>query len=129
TRASEPHKRLAHMLFTVIYGHPVWGLIRAKDLRRTRGMVGCIYNDFVVLSELAMLGQFWEIPETLMRLRKHAGNAVNVNPGSRALLSWIDPTLAKKKKWLAWPPMQQLNLEYLKAVYHVPMSASEKFLC
>lgn len=52
--------------FTVLWGnmHPVLGLIRVEALRRTRGMRACMGADLLLLSELALKGDFVFVPGT-----------------------------------------------------------------
>jgi len=122
-----PHQRLARMLFKVQYGTPLWGLIRSDCLRKTRLMVGCIRNDFVLLAEIAMLGQSEEIPEVLFRLRKHPANATALWRDRRQLLIWCDPTQAKKR--LLLPPTLGVILEVFRSIRHLPLPPADKALC
>ena len=52
--------------FTVLWGnmHPVLGLIRVEALKRTRGMRTCMGADLLLLSELALHGDFVFAPGT-----------------------------------------------------------------
>jgi glycosyltransferase involved in cell wall biosynthesis len=125
----QPYKRLAKMLYHLGLGHPLWGIIRSEYLRKTRGMTGAICNDFILLSELVMLGKIIEVPEFLLKLRIHSGNAAKLHPDRNKLLLWLDPSNRVKSKPGFLPPKEQLYLDYLKAVYYVPIPALEKIPC
>jgi hypothetical protein len=53
-------------LFTVLWGnmHPILGLIRTDALRGTRGVQSCMGADLLLLSELALRGDFIFVPDT-----------------------------------------------------------------
>jgi len=52
--------------FTVLWGnmHPILGLIRTDALRRTSGFRSCMGADLLLLSELALIGDFVFVPDT-----------------------------------------------------------------
>jgi glycosyltransferase involved in cell wall biosynthesis len=63
-------------LFTIFAGHwanAVVGLIRRESLEKTRLMPAYPGGDYRVLSELSLLGKFYEIPEVLFMRRLHPG--------------------------------------------------------
>ena len=124
--SARPFKRLATVLLSSYWAHPLWGLIRSDALRRTR-LMGCIETDHVVLSELALLGELIEIPEVLHRVRQHPGNAIPTHPSARELLAWFDPT--RGNDWIFLPYRERVYIEYLKGIWHMPLSASERVLC
>lgn len=126
--SARPFSRLASLIFKFDYHHPhaLWGLIKSSALRQTR-LMGVVYADHILLSELALLGNLVEIPEPLLQWRIHSENALSINRTSRQLLNWHDP--AKKKNriilphWLAW------DLEYFRAVRHISLSGKERGFC
>lgn len=82
-------------------GHPcyeVFGLIRLDELRKTRLIGSYKHGDGVLLSHLAMLGRFAEIPEYLFMSRRHQGQSMYVygitNPDAKedpdAYARWFD---------------------------------------
>jgi hypothetical protein len=119
-------------------------LIRAEILRRTR-LVGRVpYWDNVLLTELSLFGEFWEIAEVLFQVRCHKGNSYGTSSShqasaawndpdkadqktKRAVLIWTDPSNPKKRIWL--PAKEEIYWEYLKRVYHAPLPPAEKLLC
>lgn len=124
--AAKPHRRLASLIMNRQYANPLWGLIRVDVLRKTR-LMGNFEADHILLAELAMLGNFVELPELLYRQRRHAGSAMRLNLTARQLLAWHDPGSAKKK--IILPRWLHLVLESFRGVRHVPISGWEKLLC
>jgi hypothetical protein len=144
SRAKQPYRRLARVVRRVSHGGPMWGLIRADYLRRTRLMGSLSYGDDLLLAELSLYGEIWEIPEVLFQVRCYRGNAVAVcageqaavvlrNPNKanrktrKALLAWTDSSKASKRIWL--PIHEEHCWEYMKRVYKVPLPIHEKLLC
>jgi hypothetical protein len=121
-----PHRRLASLIMNRRYANPLWGLIRAETLRQTR-LMGCFEADHILLAELAMLGNFFALPEVLYRQRRHAGSAMRLHQSARQLLAWHDPGSAKRR--IILPHWLQLVLESFRSIRHVPISAGEKILC
>jgi glycosyltransferase involved in cell wall biosynthesis len=144
TRARRPNRRLAKVIRHVSYAYPIWGLIRQEYLRQTRLTGSVCYWDDVLLAELSLFGEIWEIPEVLSQQRCHPDNSVaicsseqgdevsgDLNKANkktrRALLEWTDPSRSTKRIWL--PVQEERCLEYMKRVYHAPLPCFEKVLC
>jgi glycosyltransferase involved in cell wall biosynthesis len=143
-QAKHPYQRLAYVLRTVGWAYSLWGLIRSDHLRRTRLMAEGAQNDYVLLAELSLCGEFLEVPEVLFQLRFHPGNAWGTcsapkdkaawkentkasRQSRQALLAWTDPKFAHKKLWL--PFHEDLCFRYLKGVHHARLPVSAKLLC
>lgn len=143
-RARHPHQRIAYVLQNVSWAYSLWGLVKSEQLRRTRLMAEGACNDYVLLVELSLCGEFLEVPEVLFQLRFHPGNAWGIctaednkaawtnnkkaNRRSRqSLLAWTDPKLAEKKLWL--PFHEDLYFRYLKGVHHAHLPVFKKLLC
>jgi glycosyltransferase involved in cell wall biosynthesis len=124
--SARPFKRLATVLWSSNWAHPLWGLIRSDALRRTR-LMGCIETDHVVLSELALLGELIEIPEVLYWQRRHPGCAIPTHRTARELLAWNDPRRAND--WIFLPHWERVYIEYLKGIWHMPLSVADRLLC
>lgn len=126
TPSPSPSRRLASLIGRRDFPHPIWGLIRSKALRQTR-LMGVVRADEVLLAELALLGRFVEIPEELQRWRVHPQNAMKVHRTSRQLVLWHDPSKANRRfilpDGLAW------DLEYFRAIRHIPNSGMERLFC
>jgi glycosyltransferase involved in cell wall biosynthesis len=144
TRSKRPHQRLGRVIRRASYAYPIWGLIRSECLRKTALMGSVWYGDRLLLAELSLLGQIWEVPEVLSQLRNHPGNSVaicgdghrkeaigdlnRISKGSRQTLqTWTDPSAAPRRIWL--PVREELCLEYLKRAHNAPLPRFEKLLC
>lgn len=143
-KAKRPWQRLGFVLRNVGWAYSLWGLIRSSHLRGTRLMAEGAQNDYVLLAELSLRGEFWEIPEVLFELRMHRGNAWAISSAKqgsvawkenkkanresrRNLLAWTDPKFANKALWL--PFHEDLYLRYLKGVHHARLPLFEKLVC
>jgi glycosyltransferase involved in cell wall biosynthesis len=126
-RDPKPHRRLANLLWSLNYCDPVFGLIKTEYLRKTQ-LIGPFFGaDYVLLGELAMLGEIWELDEILFRLRAHSRRSMKANPGARARAAWYDPTAARKRFIL--PDWERMIWEMLKAVRSSQLPPSEKMKC
>ena len=136
-------RRLAQVLRNVGYAYPLWGLIRSDHLRRTRLFTPGAVNDYVLLAELALQGEFWELEAPLIELRMHERNAwaiCSADQGDVAwrdnakatkrsrenLLAWTDPKSAHKSLWL--PYYEDLYWRYLKGVHHATLPMAHKLV-
>lgn len=129
--SSRPHQRFTKFLKHISLAYPLWGIIRPAYLRQTR-LMGCFHADYVLLAELVLRGQFVEIPDVLLRMRLHQGNALAINRNRRAILAWHDPAMKNRKAWhpLFWLPMwEMIYWQFAEAVHYAPLSASEKLMC
>jgi glycosyltransferase involved in cell wall biosynthesis len=124
----KPSCRLASLLSTLDRStpHPIWGLIRTRTLRQTR-LMGVVHADEMLLCELALLGNFVEIPEELQMWRLHHGGTDAVYRTSRQLLAWHDPNKANNR--IVLPTWLARDLEYFRFVRHIPLSVTERLIC
>lgn len=122
-----PHRRLGHLLWALNMCDPVFGLYRTKHLKRTQ-LIGRFFGaDYVLLGELAMLGEIWEIDEVLFRLRAHPKRSMKANPGARARAAWYDPSAARKLFVL--PNWERMVLELMKSALRSPLPPVERLKC
>ena len=144
SRNKQPFRRLAKVIRNVSNGGPLWGLIRKESLRGSKLTSPVSYWDDLLLAELSLLGEIWELAEVHFQVRCYHGNAVgicsaeqgstvlsNPNKASRktrkALLVWTDPSSSNKTIWL--PIREERCLEYFKRVNCAPLPLFEKLLC
>src|SRR5579884_1902962 len=106
---------------------PVFGLIRAEAMFRTKIVGPYIGSDLLLLAELSLLGSFVEIPEELFFYRLHAANSVRANPGREDRGSWFDPRNGGRLRnqvfhweWL---------VRYCEAIARAPIGAGERARC
>ena len=67
SRDPRPHRRLAHLLWSLNMCDPVFGLYRIDHLVKTRLIGSFIGADYVMLGELVLRGEIWELDEVLFR--------------------------------------------------------------
>jgi len=103
TGNQDPTVRFREML----RGHKcyeVFGVIRLAELRKTRLIGSYKHGDGVLLSHLALLGRFAEIPEPLFLSRRHEGQSMYVygitndsaKQDSEAYARWFDAANVRK---------------------------------
>ena len=123
-----PHLRLQKLLTCLVLGTPMYGVVRSAALKKTRLHGSFISADFVMLAELAMLGEIVEIPDALLRKRIHPGRSVEAHRfGGRDHLAWFDPRNLRRRRLLQASDRQAV--ESLRSVWHVSMGTGERMAC
>jgi glycosyltransferase involved in cell wall biosynthesis len=122
-REPEPHARLRHLLNRLVYSNAAFGLIRAEALSRTRLLGNYPGSDYVLLAELALAGQFWELPERMFLRRIHPNMSRRANPSSREAAGWFDPA----KQGVYVPEMWNLLREHIVAIERADLDRVERF--
>lgn len=125
-RDNRPHRRLGWLLRQFQLASPVFGVMRAGAMRKTRLIRAFIGSDFVFLAEMSLLGEIREVPELLFRQRIYAGMSTKANRG-RALRAWYDPALATSSSLL--PYQAELGFRYWGAIWRMPLPLRERLLC
>lgn len=113
--------RFAQVLRRMNWCTAIFGVIRADALRATH-MHGSYYEaDRVLLAELALLGRFRQLDETLMIKRCHEG--VSVLKSYREQARMIDPSV--------WPGPKgmRLRLGYARALAVGELGPAERLAC
>lgn len=126
-RQARPYQRLATVVRTVFWAPGQYGVIRVEALRKTRLLEPFIKSDFALIAELALQGQIWEIPETLLQLRIHRQTAVCPHLDEKAHLLWFDPSRIKGKDLLG--PLTRIGWEYMRSIGRLDLPFSERILC
>lgn len=105
----------------------VFGLIRANELNKTKLIEEYIWADLPLCAELALRGEFYEIPEYLFFYRYHSqtSRAIRKKSGGSGLLAWYNPNHKKAITMVNWT----IFLQYLKVINRVPLSWSAKAYC
>jgi glycosyltransferase involved in cell wall biosynthesis len=134
TARSLPHQRVADVLRKVAWATAQFGLFRSEALRKTRLIGPFLASDWVLLLELAILGEIWEIPEVLFQRRYHSGVSTIANKTQADIVQWFDtsrktqrPLFPRMK--LALLPQTKLGWEYGRSIARMPMPANERLLC
>jgi len=105
--------------------NPIFGVIRSEVLYKTPLFGSFVATDQLLLGELALWGQFFEVPENLFYRRDHKDASVRAHTSDRHYMVWIDPI---KKKNVIMPRWRWL-WEYLSSIKRVPMTHLEKWIC
>jgi hypothetical protein len=128
TYEAKPHRRLRTTISRIRYVTQIFGLIDSKALRTTRLFGSFPSSDFVLVAELAMLGEIREIPEALVRRQMGKNTGTNaVRHSKKAWAKWIDPKM--KLRFLHLPLTFRLAVEYLRSANHLPLRPSDKLAC
>ena len=117
-----PARRLRRLVANVVYVNALFGLIRREALTRTRLLQAFLGSDWVLLAELALLGQFWEIPEPLFLRRLHDEMSMRANPTPRALAAWFDPAASRQGNRV----LCHLLGQHLAAIHRAPLPLATK---
>ena len=126
-RDARPYRRLAHLLQHIGMYNCTYGLIRSEMLRKTRLHGSFPAADRVLFSELAMLGEFLELPEPLVRLRIHPGRSFAAHKSRQALRELFDPANKGKPDILSIEGRVQVEL--LKSAWRIPSRLPDRLLC
>jgi glycosyltransferase involved in cell wall biosynthesis len=127
SRDPRPHRRLARLLQSLSKCNPVFGLFKTEYLRKTQ-LIGPFFGaDNVLLGELAMLGEIWELDEVLFRLREHPGRSMRANESARARAAWYDPAAAQRL--VVMPDWERMVWELLKSACRSSLPPAEKLRC
>ena len=102
--------------------HSAFGLIRADTLRRTRLIDRFVGADIVLLGELAVEGELWELPERLFRSRIHGGCSHQLGSAD-AYAQWFDPSA---RRTFAGFVRTRLLVEQLRSISKSSLSPVEK---
>ncbi|MDH4143785.1 MAG: glycosyltransferase, partial [Acidimicrobiia bacterium] len=121
-RWPRPARRLGRVLANVNQANAVFGVIRADALERTRLIGPFIASDYVLLAELSLLGEFWQLDEELMLRRVHPGASRHANRTDAEVARWFDPA-ARVPRLSA---RQRLAIEYTRSVLRQPLSPAQR---
>jgi len=96
------------------------GLLRSSAMRKTRLMGSYCASDSLLLEELALYGQFWEIPRRLFFRRLHSRAASSIRaPLTR--MQFIDPSI-KDGAMILW----RHQFERIASIVRAPLAPGEK---
>jgi glycosyltransferase involved in cell wall biosynthesis len=90
-RDPRPSARLRRYLENYRLSNAVHGLHRLDTLRQTRLLGAYHSSDLVLLAEIVLLGQIWELPEPLFYRRWHDGMSRVANVRDEEVIAWFDP--------------------------------------
>lgn len=124
-RSPQPHERWRMFLRAFGLCNPVFGVMRSQVLGTTSLIESYVASDRILLAQLALRGQFYEVPEPLFFRRLHPQTSVQANRESGKRVAWFDPT---KRRQLHLPSWRRF-FEYTLSVGRAPLAPYEKLLC
>lgn len=125
-RDDRPHRRLAILVHNIVMANAQFGLIRRAALDRSRLVAAFPTSDYVLMAELAMVGEFWEIPEFLFFRREHAAMSRKANPSAAEASEWFAPGSGTHG-----PPREFLTVfaEHFRSIHAAPLGRLERTRC
>lgn len=103
---------------------PVAGLMRTAVLRGTRMIGPFNSSDKVLIVEMALRGDFVEVPDHLWLRRVHAGSSLQANASPAEVALWFDP-----RNRGAVLPQTRLLREYAAAIASAPIPRGQRSAC
>ncbi len=125
-RQSHPYQRIRRLSRTLCYCNSIFGLIRLRELKKTNLIGNYLSSDVTLLTELALLGRFYQVEEFLFLRRKHEKMSTEANRKKSDLRAWFDPTQRNVKEYSV---KKRLNKEKYKAVLRSDITIYDKVLC
>lgn len=124
-----PHRRLTAVIRWINRVNQLYGVMRRDVLAKTRLTGLYPSSDYVLLAELAMLGEIREIPEVLLRRRVDAGRGTAAVYGdARAWRRWLAPEVGRRG--LDWLPIgERVALEYVRSAWRLPLPWRDRLPC
>ena len=123
-RSPRASDRLLQCLASSGRTNPIFGLMRGEALRRTRMVGNYIASDYIILAELALIGEFYELPQYLFFNRDHPYRSSRALRTIREHAAWYNPgQRGVPKRW--W----RLMIEYCRSIAHAPLDARERMRC
>ena len=118
-----PFVRVHRVASKIALGNVIFALMRADALARTRLHGNYPAADYVLLAELALVGEFRVVPEPLFRRRLHEGISSRANPTKASLTHWFDTQRAPVRS-----PGLNLLREYLAGIQYARLPRSQRLL-
>lgn len=122
-REAAPRDRLRSLVQNLILGHPMFGVVRRGALERTHLNGSFPSSDYVLLAELALLGEIWQLDEPLFFRRVHGASSRNANASPDELAEWFGADSATRREHT------RLFAEHLRAIASSPISPGERLRC
>lgn len=103
----------------------IFGVIRSSALRQTRLIDRFVSSDIVLLAELALLGKFIEVGQSLFFRRDHAGSSMRAYSLAQRS-SWFDPQLQNHQApAVNWRIVRELA----RSIQRLPITIDQKVSC
>ena len=122
-REAAAHDRLRSLVQNLILGHPMFGVVRRHSLEQTHLNGSFPSSDYVLLAELAMLGEIRQVREPLFFRRVHGESSRNANASPEQLSEWFGAGSATRREHT------RLYAEHLRAIASSPIPLRERLRC
>jgi len=119
-RQPAAHDRLRSLVENLVLGHPMFGVVRRQALERTHLNGSYPSSDYVLLAELALLGEIRQVGEPLFFRRMHAESSRNANASPEQLSEWFGGGSTTRREHT------RLFVEHLRAIASSPIPAPER---
>jgi glycosyltransferase involved in cell wall biosynthesis len=116
-RQPKPHQRLRGYLGRYP-SHVDFGVIRRDALARTRGLGSYSAADRILVAELVLQGQFYEIDEELFIRRLHTTISWTQGMSEQEYAVWFDPKNAGRRSW----PVLKRGVELVRGIAHARLA-------
>jgi glycosyltransferase involved in cell wall biosynthesis len=120
-----PHERFHRVFAANRMLNPIAGVVRSETLKRTRLIANYAGSDAVLLAELALRGEFHEVPECLFYRRVHPQKSTLANGSDEELAAWYDPSSAGRILIPRW----RRFFGFLTSVKHAPLRRYDRARC
>ncbi len=104
---------------------PVFGLMRREVLAKTRLIGPYAGSDRPLISELSLLGQFYEIPEYLFFYRNHKNQSWQHKKTRHEQQAWYAP---ERKGKISFPHWRVMG-EHIRSIQRAPLSLPARLEC
>jgi glycosyltransferase involved in cell wall biosynthesis len=103
---------------------PIFGLMRVDRLRSTPLLGAFAGSDRNLLAELALLGPFVEVPETLFQRRDHPGTSTRRFPSAKDRMAWF-----RSDSRIALAPTLRRAWGYWESLNRAPLGPRDRLAC
>lgn len=128
TASQRAPERFRSMLFAS-GGDDIYGVIRTGTLRRIRPLNSYHHADRTIVTELALQGPFYQVPDWLYFRRDHPQQAERAFPTMRRRCSNLDPRRADKLRHPAARMYAEYMWAYAAAIQHAPLAYPDRRAC
>jgi glycosyltransferase involved in cell wall biosynthesis len=118
-RQARPHRRLRGF-FGTFPSHVLFGVGRRAALARTRGWGSFASADRVLVAEIALQGEIFEIPEDLFIRRLHPDISWTMATTDKEYALWYDPQNSDRV------PLLRRAKEYVRGVKHADLPLGDR---
>lgn len=125
-RSTTPHERLSHVIRNIVMANASFGLIRRSALAQTRLLDAFPSADYIMMAELALTGEFWELPEPLFFRREHAGMSRLAARSTSDVAEWFKPGSGRDKTRREY---WRVFYEHFVSIRRSSLSVDEKLRC